>query len=318
MGGMVRSVLVAWVMALTGLAAAGCGDRPEFWDEPMVFGEPVALSSGGAFLSAERNELLVVRAQAGHDLAVARYDVARAAQIIDVLADDRIVLWSREAKTLDLVDPDGRTARSWDLGAPFSGFRVSPEGRYLVAWITGTGGDDALFVNAGQLAVVDLTEEPGLGNPRLLSLKSYGDAPVGVHIAPVVEAGGGDRQPALVAWRSYVSILDLRDPEVADVSVPLRPGDETMDIWPGPMKFADAGEGLVRAWFLSTSSADLYEITIAADQLPSQGSAAVAINLFPTAPGPMDFALYRLQSGDLRVATICSSARLVITDPESS
>ena len=307
----------AWLLLLS-LVAAGCGEREEFWDRDLGITGPVALSDGGVFLSSSLDELIVVRADKNRELVLDRYPVGTTPEVIKVMDDDRILLWSKKDKTLDLVDPDGATARSYDLGTAFSGFQVSPEGRFVVAWVTSASDDDDFFINAGLVAVVDLTEDESADNPRLLTLQSYGDAPVGVSIAPAEKAGGAIRQPALITWRSYVSVLDLRDSDVADVSVPLRPGDGEDEILPGAMKFAEGTEDLVRAYFISTSSDDLYEITIAPGELSSQGAAAVAINLFPTAPSPAAFELYRLANGDLRVATICNSNRLVITDPASS
>ena len=308
---------LAMALALV-LAAAACGEREEFWDRDLGISGPVVLSDGGAFLSSSLEQLIVVRADAKRDLVLDRYPVAEAPQVIKVMEDDRILLWSKKDKTLDLVDPDGKAVRSYDLGTAFGGFRVSPEERFVVAWVTLATSTEDFFVNAGQVAIVDLEAAPGAANPRLISLKSYGDAPLGVYIAPAAEAGGETRQPALVAWRSYVSILDLRDDTISDVSVPLRPGDSDAEIYPGVMKFAEGEEELVRAYFISTSSDDLYEITIAPDHLEELGAGAVAINLFPTAPNPIDFSMYRLDYGPLRVATICASNRLVITDPESS
>ncbi|MFH1531450.1 MAG: hypothetical protein ABIK09_12050 [Pseudomonadota bacterium] len=300
------------------LAAGACGEREAFWDRDLGITGPVVLSDGGAFLSNSLEELIVVRADRKRELVLDRYPVAEAPQVIKVMGDDRILLWSKKDKTLDLVDPDGKAVRSYDLGTAFGGFRVSPEERFVVAWVTLATTTEDFFVNAGQVAVVDLQEDEGPSNPRLISLKSYGDAPLGVYIAPAESAAGEIRQPALVTWRSYVSILDLRDDGISDVSVPLRPGDSDAEIYPGLLRFAEGDEDRVRAYFISTSSNDLYEITIASDQLQESGAGAVAINLFPTAPAPLDFSIYRLDDGTLRIATICGSNRLVITDPESS
>jgi len=312
--GKIRQAMIA--AATLALATTACGEREDFWDRNLGITGPVVLSDGGAFLSSSLDELIVVRADARRDLVLDRYPVSESPEVIQVMDDDRILLWSAEEKRLDMVDPDGATARSYDLGTAFGGFQVSPEGRYVVAWVTSSSRDDDFFILAGQVAIVDLNEDPGADNPRLITLDSYGDAPLGVYIAPGEKAGGAIRQTALVAWRSYVTVLDLRDPSLPAVSVPLRPEDSNDEIIPGAMKFAEGEEDLVRAYFISHSSDDLYEITVAPDLLADLGASAVAINLFPTAPGPVEFQLYRLTGGDL--PTICASNRLVITDPESS
>lgn len=311
----------AALLAVLLLFHAGCGDRPDWYEDKISLSGPKTAGDNLIFLEKPSYELLKVGfGKDAERLEIARIPVCTSALLLKTITTDEVeqaLIWCSETKELNVVDLKTEKVTVYELGSPFTGFETTDSG-FLIAYFPSEPSDsDELFINASQLAVVDLKKAPGKDNPRLPALASYGNFPAGIQIAPVVTTATGEHQLAFVIWTSYISVMDLLDSAAGVVDVPLRKPSGANEFTPLTLKFVQEGD-LLRSYFLTAQGSDLFELTSDLSNDSTDFADRISINLFPMAPGPLDFVLFKDKEDVLNVFSICAQSQAVLTIPSIS
>ncbi len=169
------------------------------------------------------------------------------------------------------------------------------------------GGAGATLSNPNQIAIVDLSA----GTAVERTLRSYGSAPQKVMIAPEGTLAGSDRQMAWLLAERYLAVLDLSAPEATEVVVHLVLSDDTREVTPTDVAFADI-DGSQTAFIRAQGRQDVFSLVFpqdaAADEVPRP-----YLNQLAGAPQPSDLIVRTVADGQ-RVFTVGRQS-LSITHP---
>lgn len=177
---------------------------------PTAVGDHLVLADGDA--------LVVLDLDDGALVATRRLPLAAAAPALVAAVPDSnaALVLSPDDRLLEVVSTDDSTDRNAhrtiDLGAPFEGLVVSPDGDLAIAYYP-PGTADAVFHNENEIALVDLAS----GAVTRRTLASLGGGPRTIALSPV--AGG--RRFAFVLSDEHVAVLALDDLDQPERSVPL-------------------------------------------------------------------------------------------------
>lgn len=313
--------------ALAGLLAlAGCGDEPNPYAISLGLTGPVATREALVWIDHGHDEAIFV-APSGLDLAIRRASIG----------DERTrVAWARAtrdgAALLALTVPESAKEEdvdeqlvrlagdgsgepvTYDVRAPFTSVALSPDLRRAVLFFGDNGGSEPLH-NANQVALVDLAGS-GVKN---VTLNGFGGALRGVEFpgqlvegapSPIV-IGGVARDVAAFLAPSEVVLMDMDDPELDQVAIPLGSdigfAPQTTLLRPGNPLFADPA-----LFVLSSFGAEVGMLTL----LPEQGGGGFTaqISLIPVGQSATDMVFYDSDVAPYLVTVDASAGDLVFTD----
>jgi hypothetical protein len=232
-------------------------------------------------------------------------------------SQDGLLLQSVSTESLTLLKPATGTSQTFTLDEPYDRFLVQDEPPVVAAWFSAnaSGTDDSLFVNLGEIAFVDLSKKEKA--IQKIVLKNYGDAFLGVDVAPRVPTGDGGRMFAFARGISYLSLVDAERPDFTPISIPLKAPDSDANILPGPLQFI-VTNGHLAALFLAQGMTDLYTLDISVPDLAAGGT-GVSVNVFPTTQGASSFTTYTRADGDTGIIVLAPSSRQVaVVHPATS
>jgi hypothetical protein len=243
------------------------------------------------------------------------------------------------AADLRVIDADpGVATVTYPLTGRFDGLAQSGDGRFLVLYHSpsGQGQVDSTPFNPNELMLVDFTPPPTTTDlhpaPRLTgkSIRSLGGVPSAIFFSPVYPLRNGPfrndtfpngRTLAVVLSQSYVTILDLDNPDNTEISVPLCPTSTNCTLSPVQVLFDPAH---LTIFVRANNSKDIFQIALTdlagtdpPPKAPSNDFLA-SMSMLAVGSNPADMVLYGSGS-DTRIAVASSDARsLVIIDPSTS
>jgi len=177
---------------------------------------PIAIGDHLVVGDDDADALVVLDVDDGHLVASRRIALDGAPSLVVPTPDARAALvLSKAARTLDVVSTADGDRRTLDLGAPFEGLALAPDGRAAIAYYP-PGTASAVFHNENEIALVDLT--PSARTPvTRRTLASLGGAPRAIAMSPLA----GARRYAFVLSDEHVAVLALDAPAMPERSVPL-------------------------------------------------------------------------------------------------
>jgi hypothetical protein len=287
------------------LLAAGCGERPEIWDQPLKVMGPYEAADRVLWVDATRGLVLALQPR-GDSPSVQATAIRRNANFV-VLAPDRkslmVLTAGKEARlkdqqpekpglTLVSVDKEGRPVVTafYPLSSAFSRLAVSADGKRAVAF-HGQGQSSGVFVNPLEVALLDLTRPAGSDNPTLRTLRSFGAAPLGVSFSPPMTLSATSRTLAVVLSDNQLTLLDADNPNRAEITVPLKQLGSSASVSPQELQFSAANATIfVRA----SGSADVYALKLASKEPsgPTGNDFSVVVNQPSSGKTVLDMALF--------------------------
>ena len=313
------------LLAFPLLAAACAGDNPYLG--ALDVAGPVATRDALVWVDRDRAEALFV-APGDPDLDIRRVALGD--------PEDIAVAWT--AATLDggallalLVpasakkeDIDEQLLRlpadgagdpvAYDVRAPFDALALSPDRRRAILYFR-DGGDSEPLHNANQVAILDLQGT----RVQNVTLNGFGGALKAVEFPGQaragepgdIDVGGVRRDIAAFLAPSEVVLLDLDDPELDQVAVPLGP-----DIGFAPVRtLLRPGDPLFAApalFVLSAAGGEVGMLTL----LPEPGGPGFTaqISLIPVGASATDLALHNSAAAPYLITVDAFAAALVFTD----
>jgi len=286
------------------------GTRSPRYDHRRTILGPINLKDRIAYVDTGRDRVIIVDVT-GSAPRVSTTAIGRGA-ITAVPAPDRthllVITRGEEAivegqvdeePTLWIVDAAApHTAPSaYPIGSPFDRIAVASDGGVAIAYYApGTiSGDDGVFRNPNELAVIALDRAADATNPMVRALRSFGAAPDGVVLSPPMAIpGAADATPrtfAFVLAANTLTMLDATYPDRDEVSIRLAGDGEPAR--PREIAFAPASAS---AYVRSDGARDVLAVQIHAD--PPQPDRAADNDYRPSLSelgaggGPADIAWY--------------------------
>jgi hypothetical protein len=300
--------LALWLLCGTltaGAVSAGCGGRPDVYDEPLEVAGPIVVGRHLAYMDKSRERITLVRP---YTREVDQVEVGRRPSFMLPSPDDAKLLvvckgWIAKEKgekdedpSLHVIDPVTGESEVHTLESPFDEVAVSDDNRHAVAFFSANSGpgDDEVFRNPNAVAILDLQT----GDLVHKTVRSFGDVPRGVifsphTMAPVRSDGtlGEPRTLAAVFATGYITLLDVTNPERSEVTIRLTLPEMTQEIVGQEMVFVDeAGTAYLRA----SNTNDIYAFTLTARQPEDevQNDFQVSINTLAAGSSPGDIAVF--------------------------
>ena len=250
---------IALLCALT-LSACPVASPPDFGTTPAL--GPLAIGDQLVLGDADADALVILEVDDGALLATRRVPLSGTPSLVMQTPGANVALvLSSSDRRLDIVATDDDARTSVDLGAPFGGLAVSPDGDIAIAYYP-PGTANAVFHNENEIALVDLASRVVTRR----TLPSLGGAPLALHISPRV----GARRYALVLSDEHVAVMALDDFDMAERSVPLVSLTTGGTRTPTGVTFATDDVGL---WAIvaTREASSVYALEVVPDLTPTDG-----------------------------------------------
>lgn len=308
-----RRRLAPWVGLLL---FVGCYDRPDALDGSLRGLASFALGERMLFLRDSPSEAVL--------LDFAAPEPQRTTWPFDcdlgpskVLEGGRLAMicWGDTSELRVLgVDADGAPVwRVYELPSAYTSLAASADGRYVIAFFGPGASSGHLFQNASEVAVTDVTAEPGEANPSARVLDLRDRDPLAVTVGPEFVHDGVKGRLAVVEAPSLLAVFNLLAPgDQADV-VPLVPSGSLTEVIPNRLRyFADRPDGRLALFVGAQNSSDIFEVLFAADPAgagTTQPDFSSTIRLLTLPSPPADFHAFVDHNAKVRVAALSTATQ---------
>lgn len=328
-------------VGLLGLVAAGCGDRPEVYDQPITNIQSFALTDRVAVVDKGGNQVVLLSPKAGQDLERKFIAIGKGAIVSQVSPDQkRLFVLSvgdvprqkekNEPASLTIIE--GESVRRLTLESPHSGFTIDPEGRYAAIFAAPGQTQTAFLENPNEIVIVDLsaTDASAAVTPR--TIRSFGGRPQRVTFTKPLLLPGGPRRLVIVETDQDVHLLDLDNiratPRRPEITVRLTSGTSTTALTPAGVA-VDDGEATknddARIGVRVSNSSSVFTLTLVpntATESDEPGSVPndfrPEVNLTDVGGAPGDIAFVRTDLGLRLAAVVPTTQKVVLFDPTTS
>ena len=297
--------MIRLLFSITLLAGVAACDRDPAFDAPLDPSGPHALRAHMAWVVPGQQEVVFLQPAT---LALHRVPLVAPPEATHVAPQGQgLLVLDAEGATWVPVDDAGLGAvRRINLDGAYRRVAFAPQANRVVLFGE-AGGGRATLSNPNQIAIVDLDT----GDAVERTLRSYGSAPQAIEIGPAGPLAGADRQIAWLLAERYLAVLDLAAPTAQEVVVHLVLADDTREVTPTQVAFAEV-DGVQTAFIRAIGSDDVFSLTFpeeaAADAVPRP-----YLNQLAAAPGPSDLSVETVADGQ-RVFT-CGGGTLSVTHP---
>lgn len=324
------------ICALAIFTSAACSDdeRPILWERPREVLGPIPLKTQIAYvdsgldrvtvleLEGDTPELFVkkigrraIHAVPSHDRHYL-YVITRGEEAIhEGEIDQSPLFW--------VIDAQDRTVEpiAYEIGSPFDRIAVSSDNHTAVAYFSASGPDAAgFFRNPNELAVIDLSREPGEGNPTLKTIRSFGSVPEGITLSPpYVVPNAADPTPrtfAFILSPNQLTVLDATHPTRREITIRLDLGGAP--VLPREIVFA---RNTANAYVRSDNARDVLQVLIEGVE-PSTTSGndyRPQLAELGAGGGPTDIAVYDDANGRRYVlAATPNTGEVVVIDADTA
>jgi hypothetical protein len=314
---------------LTLLALAGCS-RPDAWDRSRQVIGPIPMKDLVAYVDTARDRVVTVDVRGttpkAETYAVGRQPLAaqptpdRSKLMVLTHGQEAIEQGQTdEAPGLYMIDAvNGGTPIRYEIGSPFDKLAVADDGSVAVAYFSAGGPDGSgLFRNPNELAIIDLASPPSTSpdapNPVLRSVRSFGDAPLGVVLSPPITIPGATdvtpRTLAFVFSPNLVTILDASHPDRSEISVRLTTSSTDATVTPLELAFAP---GAGTAYLRADGARDVLQIVLSAVTPGADGNDFhPSLTELGAHAAPADIAVYDGTDGVRRVIAATPGTRQI-------
>ena len=324
------------------LLAASCGDRAQVWDAGLTVMGPYKVDGRAVWVDATRGLVFCISPNATprvQTAAIRRNAVfvlpsPTGKELLVLTAGKEARLKGQEAEDAGLsvvrvaAGGEPEVASFYTMTAGFNRLAVDANGKHAVAF-HGSGQTTGVFKNPNEVALLDLSAKAGAKNPVLRTLRSFGSAPLGVAFSPTMAApapAGKKRTLAVIQAVNQLTLVDMSNPERAEITVPLAKLEGSATVSPQEVLFS-TGTGTI--FVRGQGSADVYALRLTAKtptgatgndfgvviNQPSSGKTVEDMVLF--SDGGKDVILTANASGDLSLIDADTSQFSVITVGET-
>jgi hypothetical protein len=319
-------------LLLLGVLAGACVEhRPRVWERDRTVLGPIPLKAQVAYVDSALDRVTFLDLT-GDVPAITRTAIGRNA-IYAVPSPDRhrlfVITRGEEAVhegdidqgpllwSIDTTHPDV-TPLAYSIGSPFDRIAISPDNSIAIAYFSAAGPDDAgFFRNPNELAVLDLTNAPGDGNPVLKTIRSFGSVPEGIEMSPPMTVAGLDaRTYAFILSDNNLTVLDTAHPDRNEISVRLDLGGAP--VIPKEVVFAP---NTASAYVRSDNARDVLQVLLVPDNpgTPSDNDFRPQLAELGAGGGPTDIAVYDDPSGTrYLIAATPNTGNVVIIDADTA
>jgi len=311
---------------------ASCGDRAEIWDAPLNVMGPYKVGGQVIWVDATRGLAFALSADKTPKVKAAPMRRNAVFAMPSPTGKELLVLTSgKEARLkgqqaedagLSVVRPgaDGKptVAAFYVMTAGFNRLAVDAGGKHAVAF-HGTGQTSGVFKNPNEVALLNLSAAPGSKNPVLRTLRSFGSAPLGVAFSPdmaVPAPSGKKRTLAVIQAVNQLTLMDMSNPERAEITVPLAKLEGSASVRPKEVLFSK-GTGTV--FVRGQGSADVYALKLTTKKPDGAkgNDFAVVINQPSSGKSVEDMVLFSDGGKDV-ILTANASQDLSLIDADTS
>jgi hypothetical protein len=307
----------------------GCGERAEGWDAGVSFPlESFGLTGAVAIIDRPVHRVVTLTADDQQQLTrrvipTGRNIMGAAAlpdgsKLVVVSAGHRAQLGdpqADEAPSLTIVDGDAsKDAVHFTLEtltAPPSGLALDPAGHWAVLYAAGTVGG-AFVENPNELVIIDLSQPASATNPVVHTQQSFGGHPVRLTFSAALSLPAGTRHLLVVESDQDLSIVQLENPTMPEITVPLTSGTDARRLEPAGILIDDgdaARNDDVRIAVRMTNDRNL--LTLQLVPAPTANGYRPTVNLTDVGGVPSDMAFVRTDGG-LRLAALVPSTRSAV------
>jgi hypothetical protein len=239
-----------------GLAALGCGGRPDTWSAPVTDARAFGLTNAVVLVDAPAHRAVALGVDdsgaltetplpTGHDV-VATAVGPKGDALYVLSAGHRGGLGDAqpdEAPRLTIIDGTKLPAESRDillgdaLSDPLDGLAIDPTERWAVVYAA-SGSSKAFVTNPNELVIVDLAAS-GAAPPKRVVLHSFGGHPERLIFAPPLGLPGGVGHLLVAQSDQDLSLLSLDDPSKPDITVRLADATAVTRPHPAEVVFDD-------------------------------------------------------------------------------
>jgi hypothetical protein len=325
-------------LALLGAAGAGCGGRPHDWMQPANTSATFGLRDAVAIVDDPTDRVVLLTAGADQTLTPTEIPVGRNILNAAALPDGSKLFVVSEGHRAQLGDTEkdespsltvinrsgmGEETTRLDLGAvlsdPLSGLALDPEGRWVVLYAGSGKGQGAFVENPNELVIVDLNKPVGSDNPTPHTLQSFGGRPVRLTFTKQLNLPKGLMHLLIVESDQDVSLVQLENPAVKEITVPLTAGNDVRRLQPAGVVVDDRDPARNDDTRIGIRLAnDRNVITLQLGPAASDNGYKPIVNLTDVGGVPSDIAFVRTDGG-LRLATLVPATRsAVLVDPVTS
>ena len=325
-----------------GVAVAGCGSRPAFWNVDVSGTTAVGLANGVALVDDADHQVVVLTAKPGTppDLTQTAYPVGHNVASAQASADGSTVFVlsmgdlstnngqpsAAQPPSLTTIQIDSAltiTSNQYKMMEACQSLAVDPEGQFAVAY------QQVGFVeNENELIIFDLT---GAHPPMTHTLQSFGGTPQQLTftppllVNPALGVPAGDRRLLIVQTQIDISLLDLDHvfdtPQRPEITIPLTTSTTGQQITPAgvavdgfnSMSSSDA------QFALRTSTSDVFTFTFGPPDPTDANDFKPIPNETPVGGIPTDMAFVHDEQGNVGLAVLVpSQSTAVLVQPATS
>jgi hypothetical protein len=333
-----RALGAAALLACAALAAS-CGDRPAFWSSPVATAPPAfGLPGAVALVDADVNRVVLLTPGASQTLTTQSISVGAnilnavaspdGTKLFVVSAGHRAGIGDQqpdESPSLTVIAPGATTPVQkyllTTLTDPLAGLAIDPAGRWVVLY-AGGGSNQTFVANPNELVIVDVSKPPETSAPVTHTLMSFGGLPRRFTFTQPLALPTGAHPLLIVESDQDLSILQLENPSIPEITVPFTNGSDTRLLTPAGIAVdpGDATDG-ARIGVRLANDSDIVTLQFVAQpgaDLTVDNGFVPTVNL--TDVGGIASALAFVHTdGGLRLAALVpSQSKATLIDPVTS
>ncbi len=306
-----------------GASLTACLERDPSYDAPLVVLQPVSVGGSLFYTDTALHRAYVLDLQnpeagarthrVGSDPVVVTPRVGGTAMQprTEALVLSRGVQGSTgvlpEPGTLTVIPAREGSARRYTVGSDFNGLAQTSDGRYAFTYFLPSTRSGRLLFNPNEIALVDLDAPPSANNPRVRTVRSFGGVPNAVVFSPPMMVNARRRTLAAVLSDAYVTLIDIDNPDRAEITVRLTLPEDPRAIRPTQVLF-DTEEATL--YVRAEASNDIYVLRLApaTPDGPTANDFRPSINQLAAGRSPSDMALIG-ETGARRLLVVSPGSR---------
>ncbi|MCP4600605.1 MAG: hypothetical protein GY847_08755 [Proteobacteria bacterium] len=214
-------------------------------------------------------------------------------------------------ETLQRIHADG-TVNSYIVNSVFNELAFGPYQKYAILYHGSGSESEGGLYNPNEVALIDLSSNPGNNNPSTMSIDLDGRRVTGVSFLPTLSIGGIDRQFAVFLSEGGLRLIDLLHPDSSAARIPLTDKTDPRNVTPVQVFAREKDEIRDAMIFVrANGSEDIYAISLTANN-EGVSDFTAAINQIEAGGTPQDMALVQDGTKLLLAVLSSNSGRMIV------